>query len=148
MVELLMAKWGLPIWLCVACAVAVACDVTSPSPPQWNLAGEWIGSVGSRGNTPMRFTVSPDQRITSITIEAALDRCTVTADLINLQLAIETHYPESRSELAGFRYRSGPPDLLEISGEFRTKSDANGSVSFFNYHGCGSGGGNWRAIRR
>lgn len=144
-----MAKWGLAIAICVSLAAAIACDAMRPSPPAANLSGEWIGSVGPSGDTPMSFTVSREQRVTSLTIEHTLDRCKVTAAFTNLQLTIETHYFGSRSELPGFFLGSAPPpNMIEVRGEFRTKTHANGSVSFVNYGGCGSGATTWRALRR
>lgn len=67
-----------PRLLAVAmCALVIACDNdTSPSGPV--IAGQWIGTT-SQG-TPIGFAVSPDEKVTTITVGHNFNGCSGRAE--------------------------------------------------------------------
>jgi len=71
----------------VGVAIAVACGGGSTGPTcDPDLAGEWSGST-SQG-AEIRFTVSPDQKVTTITIGHDFDGCSGQQTFSNLALDI------------------------------------------------------------
>jgi hypothetical protein len=133
-------------------AIATDCGSTGPTGPQGGSAryeGQWSG-VTSQGRT-ISFTVSPDQKVTTITLGYSFNGCTGTSSFPNLNLIIASGpSPGSPTPGPGFGYGSGPPDgpnYIQVYGAFSSYMAATGSVAFGDFSGCGNGGGIWTATK-
>jgi hypothetical protein len=143
-----------PLLLTIAlCALVSACgsSPTTPSPggpPSYE--GQWSGTT-SQGR-PITFTVSPDQKVTAISVGYNFNGCSGVNTFSNLTLDIG--YPPNPAAPTlgpGFGYGSGPPDgpnYTQVYGSFTSNTTATGSVIFGGYPGCGNSGGIWTATRR
>src|SRR6266550_3857565 len=132
------------------CALASACGSgpTRPSSQSVRYDGQWSGTTAD--GRPITFIVSPDQKVTAITVEYSINGCFGVKTFTDLRLDIDTS--QTRSALRpGFTYSTGPaggPDRTDVLGTFVSSTSANGSVLLVNYSGCGNGGGFWTASKR
>jgi len=143
-----------PLFFTIAlCALVSACgsSATTPSPggpPSY--AGQWSGTT-SQGR-PIAFTVSPDQKVTAITVGYSFNGCSGVNTFSNLTLDIgNPPNPRVPTLGPGFGYGSGPPDgpnYTQVYGSFTSNTTASGSVVFGGYPDCGNGGAIWTATRR
>jgi hypothetical protein len=145
------APASLFVVVCVA-AWVTACGSTGPTGPQGGSTryeGQWNG-VTSQGR-PISFTVSRDQKVTSITVGYNFNGCSGTSSFPNLSLTIASGpSPSSPTPGPGFGYGSGPPDganYTQVYGMFSSYTAATGSVAFGDFSGCGNAGAIWSATR-
>jgi hypothetical protein len=125
----------------------------SPTGPQGGAEryeGQWSG-VSSQGRT-ISFTVSSDQKVTSITLGYNFNGCTGTSTFPNLSLGIgSTPNPSSPTPGPGFGYGSGNPEgpnFTQVYGMFSSYTAATGSMVFGDFSGCGNAGGIWSATKK
>jgi hypothetical protein len=138
------------------CASLAGCGGGPASPESPSYDGQWNGST-SQGR-PISFTVSQDQRVTTISVGYSFNGCTGMSTFQNLSLIIaaldpfgDPRVPTPPSFGPGFGYGSGQPDspnYTQIYGSFNSDDLAMGSVVFGAYDGCGNSGGTWSASRR
>jgi hypothetical protein len=153
-----MSKPGIFL-LVAAVSTSLSCGSSSPvepsDPARTGYSGEWSGPT-IQGRV-VSFTVSPNQKVTSITVGYNFNGCSGSRTFSNLSLDIATvqRPPGSPSagpfENAGFGYGSGPidqPDFLGISGSFTSTDTAVGVLTFSNFSSCGNGVAIWNATRR
>jgi hypothetical protein len=143
------ASLFLLVWVA---AMVTACGSSGPTSPQGGSTryeGQWSG-VTSQGRQ-ISFTVSTDQKVTSITVGYNFNGCTGTSSFPNLSLIIASGpSPASPTPGPGFGYGSGPPDgtnYVQIYGMFSSSTAATGSVAFGDFFGCGNGAGIWSATK-
>jgi hypothetical protein len=150
-----MLKGFARVILTGALVASASCDGGSPSdptPPDRNgYAGEWSGATLQGG--PISFTVSPEQRVTSITITYNLNGCSDERTFSDLSLEIGTPPRPGGGPFAnpGFGYASGAldqPDFVSVTGAFTSTETATGVMVFSEYFGCGNGAFVWNAGRR
>ena len=140
---------------------AVACSggdsMTGPSGSATSYAGEWSGTT-SQG-TPLTVMVSPDQRVTSITVGYRFNGCSGSKTFTDLSLPIAVVQPPPGNPVPpgpfnnnpGFGYGSGSPeasDFTQVYGAFTSGATATGSIVFGSYAGCGNGTALWTASKR
>jgi hypothetical protein len=137
----------------VLCAFMSACDGGPVAPSADSYSGEWTGTTAL--GTLITFRVSPDDKVTSITVGYRFSGCSGSHTFSNLSLDTA-----GRPVCAGgichtgffreFNYTAGSPPgtVTTINGLFPDLTRAQGRVDF-NYPGCGSAlGVEWTAIRR
>jgi hypothetical protein len=142
----------------VVWAVAVACS--GPATPSGGVAvrsGEWSG-VTSQG-TPIAFTVSSNETVTSITVSYRFNGCSGSKAFTNLNLPTRPEVicvpAPCTGSIASFRRLSFSDRSAEngsrttISGLFLPGDRAEGQVQFADYPECGStASAPWTAVRR
>jgi hypothetical protein len=146
-----MLKPG-PRFMAIAlCALMSACSPTTPSPggpPSYD--GQWSGMTSQ--DRPMTFTVSPDHKVTAITVGYSFNGCSGVNTFSNLNLDIgNPPNPAAPTLGPGFGYGSGAPDgpnYTQVYGSFTSSTTATGSVVFVGYPGCGNTGAFWTATKR
>ena len=140
----------------VLSATALSCSSPSTPDSAATYAGDWTGTT-SQGRT-IAFTVSADQKVTSITVAYNFNGCSGSKTFSNLSLAIAQVQPPAGNPQApgpfannpGFGFGSGAPDgadFVQVYGAFTAAHAATGSIVFANYAGCGNAGGIWTAQR-
>lgn len=142
------------VLLIAAWMLVTACGSTRPS--STTLEGEWTGTTTQ--GTPISFTVSPDQKVTAITVAYRFSGCTGTQTFANLSLetapnlvCVPAPCPASLTSFRAFNYSSGPREgpSTTVNALFSTTSSAEGQVAFRDYAGCGSATGvGWTAVKR
>jgi hypothetical protein len=148
------ARWVPAGTLCVLLA---ACGGNGPSgPSSASYRGEWAGTT-SQGS-PISFSISPDEKVTSITVGYNFNGCSATQTFSNLNIDIAPNVtcipgPCSAQVLSyrAFGFANGPIEgpLISINGLFPSLATAQGLVGFRDYPGCGTATGvSWTAIRR
>lgn len=136
-----------------ALVAATACG--GPGAPSAGYPGQWTGPT-SQGAT-IAFTISDDERVTSLSIGYNFGGCSGTESFSNLNLSIApdlTCIPEPcPPNLSSFRrlsYSSGRDGrTVTINGVFGSTTRAEGTVAFRDFPACGSATGTtWTAARR
>jgi hypothetical protein len=108
---------------------------------------------------PIDFSVSADERVTTITIGYSFNACSGSHTFANLDLrtapdvtCLPGPCPGAVSPYRAFAYASsGPIDGLRttVNGLFVAPDRAEGQATFFNHPGCGTAGAvGWTATRR
>jgi hypothetical protein len=143
--------------LILAASVA-ACGSTAPTPV--GNAGEWRGTTIQ--GAPIAFTVSPDEKVTALTIGYDFNGCSGTHTFTGLSLettpqitCIPGPCSPAISSYRAFGYTSSSEDRSVtsqstfVNGVFLATGAAEGAAGFMNYPGCGTVlGVGWRATRR
>ena len=147
------------VWLRAAaiavCALMSACGSTAPSPT--GIDGSWSGTT-SQGTT-ISFTISPDQKVTAITVGYSFNGCSGSQTFANLNLdtaptvtCIPGPCSTTISSYRAFSYLAGTPfdgPTTAVHGLFTLPSRAEGQVNFKDYPGCGTAVGiGWAAAKR
>jgi hypothetical protein len=132
------------------------CGSTAPTPVGY--AGQWSGTTAQ--GKPIAFTVSADDKVTSITVEHSFNGCSGSQTFSNLNLetapnvtCIPGPCPPSVASYRAFSYAAGDRSIdgpsTSVNGLFLSMATAQGAVGFTNYPGCGTAlGVGWTAIRR
>jgi hypothetical protein len=143
-------------WVAMAVVAATACS--SPSQPSSaGYAGQWSGRTAQ--GKAITFTVSPDERVTAITVGHEFNGCSSEETFANLSIGIAPDLvcipgpcPASAAGFRSFSHSAG--DFLAgrsttINGLFTSSSSAEGSIAFRNFGSCGTViGVAWTATRR
>jgi hypothetical protein len=146
-----------------ACVVAPACgggssSPTTPTAPR-GFSGQWSG-VTQQGQ-PITFTVTPDEKVTSISVGYSFNGCSGTQTYSNLALEITPQIvcipgpcPPDLSSYRSLAYDTGDPfqgpstSIRGFLGERLGTFVSEGQVNFRNYPGCGTAQTAWTAGRR
>ena len=141
------------------CALVSACGSDgSPTGPSGSASyrGEWIGTTAQ--GAPMSFTISADEKVTSITIGHNFNSCAGSQTFSNLSLdtipnvtCIPAPCPTVVSGYRQFSYVSGTPgsQSTSINGLFPSTVTAQGLVHFNQFPVCGTAlSVSWTAVRR
>jgi hypothetical protein len=80
--RLQMAVAGPRVPAIVLCALANACSTSAPTPVGY--AGQWTGTTAQ--GRPIAFTVSADEKVTSITVGYSFNGCSGSQTFSNLNL--------------------------------------------------------------
>ena len=151
-----MTKRTALLWMGFLTAWVAACGSQPTTPSTGTYQGEWTGTTAQ--GTPIAFTVSADEKVTSITIGYNFNGCSGSHTFANLNLETTPNVicipgpcsvllPSFRS----FTYLAGTIDgpRTTINGMFPAANRAEGQVAFANYPQCGSAlGVGWSAARR
>ena len=148
-----MVKPGPRFLTVILCAFVSACggSATTPSPAgTLSFEGQWSGTTVQ--GRPITFTVSPDQKVTAISVGYNFGGCSGVKTFSNLNLDIGFPPNPTGPQLGpGFGYGSGPPDepnYTQVYGSFTSSNTATGSAIFGDYTGCGTTLGIWSATKR
>ena len=151
-------------WLCMLLALILqsAC-VRPPLPSTLPIfgfsslsVGKWEGTT-SQGK-PITFTVSPDEKVTSIIVGYGFNDCSGTREFFELNvptapdvtcmsgpcsptLASYRAFGFSDGKVAGEPY-------TQVNGVFLPRNQAKGQVIFRDFPNCGSATVQWTATRR
>jgi hypothetical protein len=151
-------------WLCLSVALILqsAC-VRPPLPSTMPMlgfsslsVGEWEGTT-SQGK-PITFTVSPDEKVTSIIVGYGFNECSGTREFFELSVPTApdvTCMPGPCSPtLASYRAFgfsdgkvAGEP-YTQVNGVFLPRHQAKGQAIFRDFPNCGSATVQWTATRR
>lgn len=104
----------------------------------------------------MSFSVSADQKVTSMTVGYNFNGCSGTNTFSNLSLDIgigPSGFPPRvpTPSNPGFGYGSGSPEApnyTQVIGTFTSSRTAAGSATFLNVTNCGNAVTNWSATKR
>jgi hypothetical protein len=130
----------------VSCSLLSACN--SAAPTSLSYAGEWSGTTTQ--GVPISFTISSDDRLTSISLAHNFNGCSGSQTFANLNLPIAMDIPcqpgpcpAPLSSYRGFFYTDNPTTLDDrpatfVTGHFSRLTLASGAVGFRNYPGCGA----------
>ena len=140
----------------VLSAATLSCSSPSSPDSAATYTGDWNGTT-SQGRA-IAFTVSADQKVTSITVGYSFNGCSGSKTFSNLSLAIARVQPPPGNPQApgpfannpGFGFGSGAPDgadFVQVSGAFTAAQSATGSVVFGAYSVCGNSGAIWTATK-
>jgi hypothetical protein len=107
--------------------------------------GEWSGTTAQ--GAPITFVVSPDERVTTITLGYDFNGCTGSHTFSNLSVptapdltCIPGPCSGVLSSYRAFGYSAGSVvagPMTQINGLFLPRNEAKGQVTFRNYAGCG-----------
>ena len=140
------------------CVLLAACGGSPSSPSASSLSvGQWTGTTGH--GTPITFTVSADEILTTIAVGYSFNGCSGTQTFSSLTVAttpdltcIPGPCPGTLSSYRSFSYSSGSPGagpVTFVNGLFLPGNQAEGLVSFRDFPGSGSALGiAWSATRR
>jgi hypothetical protein len=124
-------------------AILIGCACAPSRPTPLNFAGDWSGTT-SQGRK-IAFTVSPDLRITVVSVDYSFGGCTgnVTASP-NVALT-----NTSATAAAVVTFTSGPavPSRTTVNFLFPSITRASGSVEFADFGTCGSTSASWTATK-
>jgi hypothetical protein len=142
----------------VALCVAVS-GCGSPSGPSRSdsYQGQWSGTT-AQGKT-VAFTISPDEKVTTITLGHEFNGCSGSQTFPGLDLSIAPRVecipapcPGMLTSYRAFGYLSGNPiegPSTSLNGLFTSSERAEGTINFHDFPGCGSAiGVMWSATRR
>ena len=140
----------------VAWTLATSCnridDVVAPSS---NLAGDWTGTTAQ--GSPITFTVSAEDKVTSLTIGYSFSGCSGSRSFTNLSLDMapvsctSPSCPPGLPSVLAFSYSATSNDgaTTRVGGGFPLAATAEGLADFTEYPGCGSASQvRWSATRR
>jgi|SRR5215471_6624760 len=154
-----MSPYGLMAWrrrpltraefrLVSGLAILIWCACAPPPPPPRiaprSFSGTWIGTT-SQGRS-IAFTVSRDQRITTVKFDYAFGGCLGS-------LTIPAGAPLLNTPGRAAATVTFPPDgqpgsfLVVVRFLFLSSGNANGTIEFTNDPVCGSGSATWTAAR-
>jgi hypothetical protein len=140
------------------CAALTACGGDNGTKPTsaTSYQGQWTGTTAQ--GAPIAFTISGDEKVTSITLGYDFNGCSGSQTFSNLAVAtipdvtcIPGPCPSSISTYRQFGYSSGDREgpVTSVNGLFPTQATAEGVASFRNYPSCGTAiGVPWSATRR
>jgi hypothetical protein len=153
------ASW---LWLSAALILQSACvrPMLPPTVPMLGSSslsvGQWEGKT-SQGK-PIAFTVSRDERVTSITLGYDFDDCSGTREFLELNIptapdlkCLPGPCPRIATSYRAFGFSDGTVDggpYTQINGVFLPRNQAKGQAIFSGYPDCGSATVEWVATRR
>jgi hypothetical protein len=118
--------------------------------------GEWEGTT-SQGRR-IAFTVSRDEKVTSIKLGYDFNRCSGTRDFIELNIPTTANLtcipgpcPSTAASYRSFAFSDGTAGAgpyTQINGVFLPRNQAKGQAIFSDYKDCGSATVQWTATRR
>jgi hypothetical protein len=140
------------------CGSAIACGSNGPNGPSGTgYRGDWSGTTAQ--GSPIAFTISPDERVTSITIGYNFNGCSGSQTFSNLNLEIAPNVicipgpcPGSLSGFRRFSHATGTTlgePMTSVHGLFPSTARAEGAAYFRDYPSCGSANAiGWTATKR
>ena len=126
-------------------AVLIGCACAPSRPTPLNFSGEWAGTTSQ--SRPIAFSVSPDLRITAVTVDYSFNGCSGSLTIpSNAALANTSGTADAVVSYAP----NGPTGLSRTTVHFLFPSitSANGTVEFSDYSTCGSSNATWTANTR
>ena len=119
--------------------------------------GEWSGRM-SQG-MPIAFSVSTDERVTTITLGYAFNGCSGSRTFSDLDVPTAPDVTCIPGPCSGtlLSYRAfgyvngsfGGGPVTQVNGLFLPRNEARGQVGFFDYSGCGTATAvEWTATKR
>jgi hypothetical protein len=136
-----------------ACALLIACG-SATSPSRRDISGQWSGTT-SQGS-PISFTVSADEKVTTITVGHSFNGCSGTQTFPNLSvntapevICVPGPCAPSVQSYRSFSYSNGRIEgpMTTINGLFLLDR-VDGQVKFWEFPSCGSTQATWSATRR
>lgn len=126
-------------------AVLIGCACAPSRPTPLDFSGSWAGTT-SQGR-PITYTVSPDLRITALTVEYAFGNClgdfTLSPNVALLNTsgtaAAVVNYPPSGPATQG---------RASVNFLFRSITSADGTLQFVAFPTCGNANATWTATKR
>ena len=147
--------------MCV-CLAAAGCggssSPTTPTAPR-GYSGQWNGTT--QQGQPITFTISADEKLTSIVVGYNFNGCSGTQTYSNLSLEIKPQIecipapcPADLSSYRSIAHDAGDPfqgPSTSIRGFFAENQGlliGQGAAYFRNYPGCGTAQTGWSVTRR
>jgi len=126
-------------------AILIWCACAPSRPTPLDFSGNWSGTT-SQGRA-IGFTVTPDLRVTGVTVEYAFGGCSATVDipgaapLFNTSATADAVISYVPSGLNG-------PNRIVVNFLFPSITNANGTIQFINVSTCGNANATWTATKR
>jgi hypothetical protein len=155
-------------WLCLSVVLILESACVRPGlPPMFPSvvpmlgggslsAGEWEGTT-SQGRR-IAFTVSQDEKVTSITLGYDFKKCSGTKKFEDLNVATAANLtcipgpcPSTAASYRAFGFSDGTAGAgpyTQINGVFLPRNQAKGQAILSDYPDCGSATVQWTATRR
>jgi hypothetical protein len=138
------------LWLVVIAGWTFAgCGHDNVTAPSTGYAGAWSGTTSQ--NQPIAFTVSADQRVTSVTVGWSFNGCAGTGTSSSNPFPIATPQPPGPPpwDNPGFVSGGQPGDksVWAVTGAFTSSQTATGTAEFVEFPGCGNSLATWNATR-
>jgi hypothetical protein len=151
-------------WLCLSVALLLqsAClrpMLPSPAPMLADSSlsvGKWEGTT-SQGK-PITFTVSPDEKVTSIILGYEFNDCSGTREFFELKVPTAPDLtcmpgpcPRTAMSYRAFGFSDGEvagEPYTQVNGVFLPRNQAKGQAVFRDYPNCGTATVQWTATRR
>ena len=118
--------------------------------------GEWEGTT-SQGR-PIAFTVSRDEKVTSITLGYEFNDCSGTREFFEVNVPTAPDLtcmpgpcPRTAASYRAFGFSDGTVaggPYTQVNGVFLPRNQARGQAIFRDYPDCGSATVQWTATRR
>lgn len=152
------ARLGSCLVFVTSATLLSACNgPTRPSTAAPALIGQWSGTT-SQG-MPIAFSVSSDEKVTTITVGYSFNGCSGSQTFSGLDLrtapdvtCIPGPCSGAISSYRAFGYSSSGSiegSRTSVNGLFLSANQAEGQAGFVNYPGCGTASGvGWTATRR
>lgn len=119
-------------------------------------AGQWQGTTAQ--GVPIAFSVSREEKVTSITLGYDFNDCLGTRRFLELSVptAPDVHCipgpcPRTATSYRAFSHSEGTPGAgpyTQVNGVFLPRGQARGQAVFSDYPQCGSATVEWTATRR
>ncbi len=122
----------------IALVTVSSCAGKNPeSPSTTGLAGNWSGTTFQ--GRPISFTVSRDNRLTTLSVGYQIDACTGTASFANLDVAV---FEVAGAASSGFAYGqtlTDRPDVgVGVQGYLMPNGGVAGTLIVYGKPACGS----------
>ena len=121
--------------------LGAGCGYSPTGPGALNHAGDWSGTT-SQGR-PISFTISPNERVTAISVAYDFSGCSGVKTFASIDVAITSAprglLPPELEQFAGFNFRDGAQgaaNATQVVGALKSETTASGVASFENYAGC------------
>src|SRR5206468_7810481 len=130
----------------------------SSTAPSSSYAGQWSGTTTQ--GAAISFAISPDEKVTTISIGYNFAACSGTQTFSNLSLAIAPNVicspgpcPPSLTSFREIEFESGnivSGPSTSVAGVFLANATVQGTATFRNYPGCEDvvGTASWTAVKR
>jgi hypothetical protein len=141
-----MSKHGPRFLIAIVSILLGACENGPAAPTGAGYAGEWIGTTSQA--TPITFSVSSSEKLTKVAVGYSFGSCT---GAISLSPDVTLERSPVPVEVRLLDYESAPPgtpNRLLFHFLFTSTTEAQGTVTFADFAGCGSVNATWTAVRR
>jgi len=135
------SQWQLAAGLAIL--IWCACSPVRPAP--LDFSGSWSGTT-SQGR-PIAFSVSPDLRITTLSIDYAFSTCSGT---VTMSPSAALANPNGTASAVAVNAPNGlnGPSRTSVNFLFPSPTSASGTAQFFDYPDCGNSNATWTATKR
>jgi hypothetical protein len=141
-----MSQHGRRFLIAILSILLGACEKGPAAPTEAGYAGEWIGTTSQA--SPITFSVSSSERLTKVAVGYSFSSCTGS---ISLAPDVALERSPVPVDVRLLDYESAPPgtpNRMLFHFLFTSTTQAQGTVTFADFAGCGTVNATWSAVRR